>query len=152
MILWIISGKNALQVCLMFFFIAAGVPSVFGAPAPNSTSALLDPEAVHVWGACLTLGSLGVLIGTYWRDRQKPERPLLLEMASAFFLTPSMMIYPVGVVIAALQASSGVRLGNAWFAAIITTGFAVACFARGWQCLRDWRQAREFRLEIKESS
>lgn len=145
MILWVISGKNAMQVFLMFFTIASAMPSLLGAPSSASLALLLPSLAVRAWGGCLALGAVTNLVAVYWRSAEHPERPLVLEMISAFFLSSSVLIYPVGLLIFAPSLTS------AWFVLVITFGYSVACFARALQCLRDRRNALRLRREVREA-
>lgn len=142
--LWIVSGKNSIQVFMMLFAIATALPNALGATASASVRQLLEGEVIliQIWGLLVSIGAVVNLVGAYWRSETRPEVGLKIEIASCIILIPATMIYPIALLIYAPS------LGSAWNAIGITSGFAGACAGRLWQCWRSLREVRDVRREI----
>lgn len=141
LMLWIISGKNAMQLFLMLVVVLSGVPVMLGLAAPAIAKNVLPDWGVILWGAALSVGGMLSLVGTYWRSPAH-DNGLRIEQWAKAILCGASTVYPTCLLIAAPDKAS------AAFTITITYGFALACAGRLWQIQRDRRQYRVFRDAI----
>jgi hypothetical protein len=141
LMLWVISGKNAMQLFLMVIVVLSGLPILLGLNVPTSAAHVLPIWAIQLWGFALTLGGTSSLVGTYWRGPHH-ERGLMIEQYSKALLGFASTVYPTCLLIAAPNRTA------ASYVVILTYGFAIACLGRFLQIRRDRRQYRVFRDAI----
>lgn len=144
MILWIISGKNAIQVFMMFGCVASGLALLLGAETPNSINYVLPRPLVYVWGACLLTGGLANLVGSWMTG--PPERGLVVEYWSCLLLMVASLVYPVALYIYAKDKSI------IWVPAGWLVIFALSCLGRAGQVRKNLREVSKLRKIVEEGA
>lgn len=127
--------RNPLEFVLCLVLLVSLIPVTIGTqPLPGSLT--LQPTPFGQMSAGLTaLGSLGVMLGIGWRDR---DTGLLIQQASMWFLSIGLMFYG-----AAVWDSSGWTNGR--IAISLAFGVALGSAARIWQFQQYVRHRREGR-------
>jgi hypothetical protein len=113
----------------MLLCVVSGVPILFGkAPAPASLEAALNPTLVYIWAACISLGAVLCLLGTFFQAR---VNGLLTEQLGLVLVGVACLFYS-GIAFVTLGTTSGVS---------VPSGIIAAC---GIACLWRWRQIQQF--------
>ncbi len=115
------ASRHPFETYLLVLAAVSGIPLAFGEPNSASIEATLPPLLVTGWGVMLVAGSLLALLGLYWRGHSGTG--LLMERAGLVGVGGASLVY-AGATILAAPGWSGA------FAAAITSGFGVACFAQ----------------------
>lgn len=106
------SARHPFEVFVLFLGLVTGLPLLWGAPVPGSTTELLGPALAHVWAWILVLGCLCALTGAWWtwwawlgrwwaRIRPTPVAGLLIEQVGLVAVGVGTGIYAIGVIVAA---------------------------------------------------
>lgn len=112
--------RNPLEFVLCFVLGFGSMPIVLRtAPLPGSLDAQPTPFG-QVSAAIIVLGSLGIMAGILWRDR---DHGLLIQQAALWFLGVGLTFYGVAV----WHASS---FDSARIAILLSFGVALGAFAR----------------------
>lgn len=133
----VVTGRRRYhEVFLLAGSVLTGLGLLIGGPAPNSINRELEGWMVPVWAAALLFSGLIGLAGVYWPWQldtgQELERWALVIQAGA------MLLY-VGAVLGYAP------LAQAWFVALLVTGWSAAHIARAIQITRDMqRELRAF--------
>lgn len=114
------ASRHPFETYLLALAAVSGVPLLFGQSNSSTIQHGLPPLVVAAWGAMLLIGSTTALAGLYWRGRASTA--LLMERAGLHGVGGAALVYAVVLLV-----------GTGWtggFAACITGGFGVACFAQ----------------------
>lgn len=120
------ASRHPFETYLLALAAVSGVPLLFGQTNSSTIEHGLPPLVVTGWGAMLLVGSTIALVGLYWRGRASTA--LLMERAGLHGVGGAALVYAVVLLV-----------GTGWsgaFAACITGGFGVACFAQARRIVR----------------
>lgn len=115
------ASRHPFETYLLALAVVSGIPLLFGRPNSGSIAATLPPYLVTGWGAVLVLGSSLALIGSFWRGRSATG--LVMERTGLVGTGGASMVYAASVMVTAAGWTG-------LFAACITAGFGLACFAQ----------------------
>lgn len=128
------SGRNPFELFVLGFSLIVGMPLLWGAPTPGSTTALLGEDLARVWASILVGGCLVALVGVWWTWWAWLGRWLdsFVPRAGTGLLTEQVGLVAVGVgdliyAVAVITADAGGRSG---IGAAIVGGFGLACWLR----------------------
>lgn len=136
------SARHPFEQFVLFLGTVAGLPLLFGAPEPGSTSALLGPIMVHLWAWLLAGGCAVAFIGSWWdrtarldrfirRWRPRATSALLIEQTGLVALGGSCVVYVYGIVV------SPAGVGGRLISVALVFGLGLAAIWRARQ-IRRW--------------
>lgn len=114
------ASRHPFETYLLALAFVSGVPLLFGEVTSQSIERALPSPLVAAWGAILMLGSAIALVGMYWRGALLTG--FVMERAGLVGVGGAALIYSASLVVEA-------GIGGT-YAACITVGFGVACFAQ----------------------
>jgi hypothetical protein len=114
------SGRHPFEIFMLALVVLTSVPVFFGAaPEPGSIEAALPTWGVFAWQSILAFGSVGSLLGIFWRDR---ATGLIMEQLGMAFVGVASVIYSASVW---AIAGPGAAIPGG-----IILGFGIACLIR----------------------
>lgn len=129
------SGRHPFELFVLVFGLVSGLPQLWGAPSPGTTTALLGHAYVKAWAIMFAGGCAVALVGVViasptWRDhvqvRARPTTGLLVESVGLVALCASTLVYVVGLV-------EATALPGRLVTASLFVSLAVASAWRVWQ-------------------
>lgn len=98
----VVRPKDPFEIAISFVMLISGIAQVIGSATPSSVSLLLPPIVRYIWLFMATVGALGVLVGTFWRE---PVTGIFIERIGLTAAGWGLVIYGVAVSWASWPAS-----------------------------------------------